>query len=108
MKIKANSKNPQKLVNAINKAIKDDHLKTWRIVHNDKKEVLYSHIPEQWDEKSMLKPFVYDDYVSFVVKWWKKNEEPAEEIQGYILGRFVEVLMVHFKDYFNFLEISKD
>lgn len=108
MKIKANSKNPQKLVNAIDKAIQDDDLKTWGIVHNDKKETLYSHTPEQWNEKAMLKPYVKEDYVLFVVSWWKKNGEPDEETQGYILGRFIEILMVNFKDHFDSLEINKN
>ena len=107
MKINAITKEPQQLVNAIDKAIKDEVIKTWGIVVNDKKETLYTHIPEQWNETAMLKPNIYKDKVSFVVAWWKKNDEPDEETKGYILGRFTELLMVHVKDYFELLETHK-
>jgi hypothetical protein len=108
MIIKAISKNPQKLINAIDKAIKDEDLKTWIIVHNDKNENLYSHSPDQWNEKAIFKPHIYDDYVSFIMTWWKKNGEPDQETKGYILGRFIEILMVHFTNHFDSIEVKKD
>jgi hypothetical protein len=40
MKIDALTNNPQQLVDAINKAIKDGGLKTWKRVENDNKETL--------------------------------------------------------------------
>ncbi len=105
MKIITYTSNPTALKNAINKKINDKELKTWEIVRNDKNEILYSHIPEQWKEKAMPKPYVYDDRVEFVMNWWNKNGEPDEEIKGYILGRFVEILMVHFRSQFTYLKI---
>ena len=107
MKIVAFTDKPQQLVNAIDKAIKDEVLKTWGKSSNDKSETLYSHTPEQWNEKAMFKPSINDDNVSFVINWWKKDGEPNEDTKGYILGRFTEILMVHFKNYFQYLEIRK-
>lgn len=53
----------------------------------------------------MPKPYVYDDRIEFVMNWWNKNGEPDEEIKGYILGRFVEILMVHFRSQFTYMKI---
>lgn len=107
MKIDAVSDQPQKLLDTINKAIEEDVLKTWKKLFNDKKEPLYSHTPDQWNEKAMIKPYLLDNKVSFRISWWTKNGEPSNEIKGYILGRFVEVLMVHFQNHFRYLEITK-
>jgi hypothetical protein len=106
MKIIAYTSNPITLKNAIDKKITDKELKTWEIVTNNKKENLYSHMREQWKEKAMSKPYIYKDRVEFNIRWWKKNEEPNDETKGYIVGRFVEILMVHFKDKFTYLEIK--
>lgn len=105
MKIIAYTNTPTVLKNAIDKKIKDNELKTWEIVRNDKNEILYSHIPEQWREKAMPKPYVFENTVEFRVSWWK-NAKPDEAAKGYILGRFVEILMVHFRDRFTHLEIK--
>lgn len=106
MKIIAYTNNPTVLKNALDKKIIDKELKTWDIVKNDKNEILYSHSPEQWNEKAMLLPCIYDDSVEFVISWWQNNGEPHEATKGYILGRFVEVVMVHFRDNFSQLEIK--
>lgn len=106
MDIDALTNSPQQLVDAINKAIKDGNLKTWERVENDKNETLYSHTPEQWSEKAMLKPSVYKDKTTFKISWWSKNGEPTTDVKGYILGRFTEILMAHFRKYFTKLEIS--
>lgn len=107
MKINAITREGENLVNTLDKAIKDGVLKTWGKVLNNKSESLYTHTPEQWNEKAMLKPNVDEKKVSFVLSWWKKNGEPDESTKGYILGRFTEILMVHFKAYFDHLETHK-
>ena len=104
MRIEAITEEPQKLINAINKAIKDEDLKTWTKIVDKKDEILYSHLPQQWNEKAMLKPNIQKDKVRFSMVWWDKNEQPTDETKGYILGRFTEVLMVHFKNYFTHLQ----
>jgi|688.fasta_scaffold1061102_2 hypothetical protein len=105
MKIIAYTDNPTALKNGIDKKINDNELKTWQIEKSDKKEVLYSHTPEQWNEKAMPKPKVFTNKLEFDIKWWD-NKEPDEATKGCILGRFVEILMVHFRDNFTHLEIK--
>lgn len=104
MRIEAITDEPQKLVNAINKAIKDGDLKTWSKLVSKNDETLYSHTPEQWNEKAMPIVHIHEDKFKFSMTWLAKNEEPAEATKGYILGRFTEVLMVHFKNHFTHLE----
>jgi hypothetical protein len=107
MKIIAFKSNPSTLKKAIDKKMSTPvALKTWEIKKNDKDEVLYSHIPEQWKEKAMLKPKILNDRIEFEINWWSKNGEPDEATKGYITGRFVEILMVHFKNKFTKLEIK--
>jgi hypothetical protein len=104
MRIEAITDEPQKLVNAINKAIKDGDLKTWTKLVSNNDKTLYSHTPEQWNEKAMPIVDIHEDKVKFSMTWWTENEEPTEATKGYILGRFTEVLMVHFKNHFTHLE----
>lgn len=106
MKINALTDKPQSLINAINKAMKDEDLKTWKIVLNNKNETLYSHTPEQWVDKALVQPIQHDEYVLYHITWWKNNGEPDEATKGYILGRFVEILMVHFRSNFERLVVS--
>lgn len=100
MKIQAFTKKAQALYESINKAINDEELKTWEIVKNSDNEILYSHSPAQWSEKAMLKPKIEDDKLTFTISWWKSNGEPGDDVKGYIMGRFTEVLLVHFKKHF--------
>ena len=106
MKIIAYTENSKALINAIEKKINDKELKTWKIVKNNKEEILYSHTPAQWNEKAMPKPNIHDNRVEFKMTWWINHDTPDEATKGYILGRFVEVLMVHFRDKFSHLEIK--
>lgn len=101
MQIKAITDKPQQLITAIEKAIKDGDLKTWKKIATPKGEILYSHTPAQWDEKAMFKVSVEDEYVSFDIVWWEKAGEPDDATKGYITGRFTEVLIVHFRIRFN-------
>jgi len=106
MQIDAVTGTPKALVDSINKAIKEEDLKTWAIVKNDKDEILYSHTPQQWNEKAMIKPYTKEGRVTFSVSWWSKSGDPGSEVKGYILGRFTEILVVHFRNYFSRLETT--
>ncbi len=106
MEINAITNSAKELKDAINKKIKDGELKTWEIVRNKDQEVLYSHIPEQWNQKAMVKPFIGKQKLTLAIRWWK-HEKSNEATSGYILGRFTEILMVHFKEHFQYLEIKK-
>ena len=106
MRIKVNCDNSSVLLDKITKKITNKELETWEIKRNDKNEILFSHIPEQWKEKAMPKPYIKKDSLDFVISWWSKNGEPEKRIQGYILGRFIEILMVHFRNDFRNIEID--
>lgn len=104
MHIDAITTNPAALQAAVDKAIKEGKLKTWRKLLNSKGETLYSHIPDQWDERAMPKPLISKEKLRFKIVWYSKNEEPNQATKGYITGRFSEILLVHFSDYFTRLE----
>jgi len=102
MRIEAITKNPAQLQNAIDKAFKDNDLKTWSVKTNTKNEKLYTHTG-QWEDRALIKPAVLNDKMIFTINWWD-GKEPDEATKGYYLGRFTEVLLVHFKNYFTHLE----
>src|SRR5690349_11734432 len=99
MKIDAITTGGQQLIDAINKAINEGDLKTWKIVHGVNKNVLYSHAPEQWAGKALVRPTAVTAKATFEITWWSNNPEPSQEIKGYITGRFTEALLVHFRNY---------
>jgi len=94
------------LLTAINQKIEDGELKTWELKRSNQPGLLYNHIPEQWSEKVMLQSTARDKVLKISTVWWSKNPEPAEATKGYILGRFVEILMVHFRKHFDLLEVK--
>lgn len=104
MRIDAVTKNPSQLLQAIQKAIKDDTLKTWVAREDDKKNILYTHVPEQWVDKALIQPTAGTNKASFTINWWASKGEPSQEIKGYYIGRFTEILLVHFRNYFDRLE----
>lgn len=98
--------NPQELVEAINMEMKDGKLKTWERKFNAVNETIYNHNTEAWSDKVMIKPFVGKDRVSFRTTYWTGKEAPTDAQRGYVIGRFVELLMVHFNKRFSRLEIT--
>ena len=106
MEIIVLSEQPQILVYAINNAIQKNELKTWDKVADKKNETVYTHTPRQWDEKIMIKPHINSKYVLFEIILQSSNTESLEFKQGYILGRFIEILIVHFKKYFTSIRIN--
>ncbi|MDI1254549.1 MAG: hypothetical protein PSV16_00485 [Flavobacterium sp.] len=102
MRIEAITNHPAQLQNAINKAFKDNDLKTWSVKKNDKMEDRYTHTG-QWEDKAIIKPELLTKKMTFTVIGWENNP-PNEATKGYYLGRFTEILMVHFRNYFNHLE----
>lgn len=104
MKIIVHTKSPSILIASIKKDINDGELKTWEIKKDNKGETLFNHIPPQWSDKALLKPSILDEKLILSINWWK-GYEPEDNIKGYILGRFIEILMVHYREEFDFLEI---
>lgn len=105
MEITVYTKNAKNLLSKISQKITDDELKTWDIVKDADKNDLFSHTPEQWKEKAMLKPKINVDNLKLSICWWT-GKELEERVKGYILGRFIEVLMVHFRKEFDNIKIE--
>lgn len=103
MKIIVHTKSAKSLFDAINNKIEKKELKTWEIVKNAKNQKLYNHTPEQWSNTALIKPLQHEKGLELGINWWV-GKEPDEATKGYILGRFTEILMVHFRKYFDFLE----
>lgn len=101
MKIIAFTDNAQPLIKLINEKIDSKKNGTWKY-KKDEEAIIYSHT-NQW--KNIVKPCFYNDRVEFEIVCREKNEEHLES-KGYITGRFVELLMVHFRNQFTNLEIK--
>ncbi|SDF60897.1 hypothetical protein [Chitinophaga filiformis] len=100
---KSGKANP--LYESINKKIDDKVLKTWEIRKDSDSNTHYNHVPDQWSDRAMLKPYADPNGLKLVISWWSKKDEPDEATKGYIIGRFTEILMAHFRDQFIHLEI---
>jgi hypothetical protein len=105
MRIDAMSASPTHLLDAIDKAMNDGDLKTWKIVKGSAGQELYTHTPEQWNEKALISREVKLDRVVFEITFWNGNPAPSIEIKGYYFGRFTEILLVHFGNRFSRLEV---
>ncbi|WP_161531799.1 hypothetical protein [Riemerella anatipestifer] len=103
MKIIVHTTKAKTLYGAINSKIEEE-LKTWEIVNISGNEIVYTHTPEQWRGKALVYPLAHKDGLELEITWWK-DCEPDEATKGYILGRFTEILMVHFRNLFDYLEI---
>lgn len=113
MKIVAKTNSSSALLGVINtkmnkrgNVLQDGQLKTWEIVLSTDNDILYNHTPEQWSLKAVIHPVATASGVEFRVDWPIEKDVPNEETQGYYLGRFVEILMVHFKYEFEYLIIN--
>ncbi|HFK5543595.1 TPA: hypothetical protein ACG0AR_000437 [Elizabethkingia anophelis] len=106
MQIIIHTKDGDALFKAINAKIRKGDLKTWEIKLNKENQVLYNHSPEQWSEKVLLIPKDHINGLKIQTTYWSNKPEPDQATKGYIVGRFVEILMVHFKNHFSKLEVS--
>lgn len=104
MNIIAHTTKAQELISRIKTKIDKQEIKTWEIKKSDS-DIVYNHNPEQWSDKALIRPENHNKGLLFEIVWWDKNGEPEVEIKGYIIGRFTEMLMVHFRDQFEYLEI---
>lgn len=104
MKIEALTASPAQMVAAIDKAISEGGLQTWKMVKDADGKPLYTHTPQQWSEKALIDREVKQDRVFFTITYWNGKPEPSMDDKGYYFGRFTEVLLVHFRNYITRLE----
>lgn len=107
MRIEIYTKSGENLIKQIFSAVEKESIKTW-VIRTDRQEKKYlTHKPEQWCDKALFGMRATDDKVIISLYWWDSHNEPTEEIKGYYMGRFTELLLVNFRDKFTKFEIIK-
>lgn len=73
---------------------------TWDYTTNDKNEERLIHTTQQWDKKGCLSlsPSKENDFIKVKFHYWSsfKKEERNGDEDKYYLGRFTELILVHF------------
>lgn len=106
MKIIAHTKKPAALAAFITFAIIKGEHKTWKQKKGTNGKILSVHSPEsdQWDDLG-VEAIMKDASLVFQIVSTRENAVVDNSRKGYIAGRFTEILLVHYKGYFEFLEI---
>lgn len=100
MKLLLESANPENLKNAIIKRIKEGQQETWNILEHDK--IQYLRHTGNVGNKGVVKLSVNifkNSLVAEIVKF-EGIEDNLGDFEGYILGRFCEIIFVNFRDEF--------
>ena len=88
---------PRGLLDQIKRAIDAGKIVTWEY----DKDGDFTHVPNQWRCHAWLRPTVSEGTLSF--KIIENTKIPlTEETYGVYHGRFVEMLLAHFRDRFSF------
>lgn len=107
MKIEIYTKQGESLIKQIFSAVENENVKTWVLKKNIDGDKFLTHKPEQWCDKVLLGLKATDEKVIVSLYWWENTGEPADDIKGYYIGRFTELLLVNFKEKFTKFEILK-
>ncbi|MEO7214957.1 hypothetical protein [Mucilaginibacter sp.] len=86
--------------------VKDETLKTWEITKGESGTEYLTHSPEQWADRAIMKFNVEKDVLEIIASKWKSNDVD-KAANGYYIGRFTEILLVHFSDDFDTFTVSK-
>lgn len=90
----------------INDAL-SEKLPTWGVVNTVQGERLLTHTPEQWNERVLLVLSANNDAEIVVsASYWKNHEVPSLDDISFYYGRFVEILLAHYRDRISSIEIS--
>ena len=99
MAIIVKTENSSSLLQSIYLAIDNKKIHTWTYIVFEGKRYL-THSPEQWIKKAYLLPEVYDGELRFGIVP-PRDQRIADETRGVYHGRFVEMLMGHFRTQFS-------
>jgi hypothetical protein len=105
MKIIIPTQQAEVLKNKMFKSVEDEILKTWIIRKDADGKKYLTHKPDQWYDLALLAFTVKTNQLDISITWWN-GKEPNEDIKGYYVGRFVEILLVHFKDAFTTFTVN--
>lgn len=87
-------------------AVEDETLKTWEVRTDNSNVEFLTHKPEQWYDRSLLKFTVNKDALIINATFWR-SKGADQAANGYYIGRFTEILLVHFSDDFDNFTVSK-
>lgn len=109
MKIIIYTKDAKKLKTEINQKIKDS-LETWDIENDIDGNPIYYHSTKskQWENNFFLKPYINRTNSKLTFKITEKDGIPMEFQSnfGYLMGRFIQTLIVNFSDEFCKLKLN--
>lgn len=116
MKIVLSCNDAEALKKAIIKAAEDDTLRTWstKRTGDGDKVLIHSTNSHQWETEGIivLEPLKAPNFQTAVileasVSYWNGNPKPTFEQQAYLIGRFTEILLAHFRNKFSDFRIEK-
>ena len=107
MKINIKTSNPNALKNAIFSKANDGKLETWAIRKGINNNQYLTHTPDQWEDKALIEIASFNERLDITVNRWEGRSKPTAQEEGICIGRFVEVLLNHFQDYFDNILIIK-
>lgn len=105
MRIEIHSSDPTALLIKMKKEMKDGKNKTWSVVNDQDKNEFFTHTPEQWFRKALLRPTTATVPNRLILRIaWYTNSVPDEYTKGLYIGRFTEQLLAHYSKDFSKLE----
>lgn len=80
---------------------------TWQCIETDTGERVLVHTSDQWAEKGSiaLKQEYGRNELQVKFHYWDSCEDRCNDDDRYMLGRFTELVLVHFSYYINKIEI---
>ena len=110
MQIIIHTDDAKKLSSTILNSIKNK-LETWETKKDKKGYNIYYHSTKskQWENELYIKPYSdsdRNDKLYFRVTEIDGQPLSFENEFGYLMGRFMEILIVHFSDYYNKIELK--
>lgn len=79
---------------------KKKEIRSWDVTTTDKDEIVLIHVTDQWEDKGNLhlNPSKNNKELEVEFKYWTKfkQEDRSGDEYKYLLGRFTELLLVHF------------
>lgn len=116
MKYRIYTNNAQKLLDLIITDVKKGEgytgngILTWQIRRSQDGEEVLVHTTDQWDKKGCIELISAADnsFVEAIFYYWStfQNNERIGNESKYMLGRFTELLLVHFEGSFDRISIT--
>lgn len=96
MAIHVFTKKPTTLLRKIREGIADGSIQAWEIDRDGD----FTHTSDQWQRRGWFTPERQKGFLSFGLVG-EKNQGMLKEVYGVYHGRFIQMLLNHFDDYFD-------